>query len=140
MFNSSEITDTLVDIDISACSSSQYLFGYCSLLHTVRKLIVSENVSFVDSFISCRALKNIRFEGTIGKSIDFSYCPLTPESMVSVITHLYDFGYDGENAYTCTVSFSENCWEALENSYDVHDYHGNMASWQDYCTYMGWNT
>ena len=139
MFNSSEITDTMVDIDISACSGAQYLFGYCTRLETVRKLIVSENVSYADSFASCRALKNIRFEGTIGKSIDFSSCPLTVESMIDVIRNLEHYR-DTENAGKYTVKFSDSCWQALENSgHNVNEYIPDVTSWSDGVIYKGWN-
>ena len=141
------ITDTKVAIDLTHPGGNQKfgLFNNASKLVTIRKLIVNESTVFTtsagnNSFSGCKALKNITFEGTIGRNIDFSDCPLSVESMVNVITHLAY--YRGtENEYKYTVKFSDACWEALENS--DYDHTGHFAfgeTWRDGCGYFGWNT
>ena len=108
-------------------------------MHTIEKIVVSEQNTFNKGFDSCSELENITFEGTIGKSIDFSDSPLTPESMINVITHLARYE-NTENEDKYTVSFSESCWQALENSdCNVNDYFPDVVSWADACGYVGWN-
>ena len=143
MYSSSQIVDTKVPIDFTAITSSSNMnnvFAYSTRLTTINKIIVNENTTYTNWFPYCRQLQNITFVGTIGKSIDFSECPLTPESMVNIILHLAQ--YTGtEDAYKYTVKFNENCWSALESSeYDVHTHIAYGDTWRDGCVYLGWNT
>lgn len=144
--SSSAITDTKVAIDLTHPGGNQKfgLFKGAAKLTTIRKLIVNESTIFTtsagqNSFSGCSKLENITFEGTIGKSIDFSDCPLSVESMVNVITNLAH--YRGtENEYKYTVTFNDSCWEALENSdYDVNEFIPDVTSWSDGVGYKGWN-
>ena len=54
---------------------------------TIQKLIIKDDGSqeFKLSFDSCSKLKNITFEGVIGKNINFQWSPLTEASIRSVI-------------------------------------------------------
>ena len=145
--NNTKITDTKVDIDLTHPGGNQKysLFAGCRNLKTIQKLIVMETNGFspngaIATFAGCKSLENITFEGTIGRNIDFSDCPLSPESMVNVITHLAGYK-DTENQYKYTVKFSDSCWEALESSeYDVNEHNESVGSWRDLCEYNGWNT
>lgn len=86
-YNSS-ITDTKVDIDFSYANSS-YVFANTTSLKTIRKLKVTENVTYTGWFASCPALENIVIEGVIGNNIDFSSCTLlTHDSLMSIINAL----------------------------------------------------
>lgn len=84
-----KITDTLVDITIGA--ESTRFFSNANQLVTIRKLIVSEKVTYTNCFVACNALTNITFEGVIGQDISFSDCPLLSKASIqSIISHLSD--------------------------------------------------
>ena len=90
MYNSCRISDTLVDIDVSACSDTPYLFGYVSSLVTIRKLIVSENTMYTSSFVDLKNLENLTIEGEIGQNgfnVQWSK-KLSGKSIVSIIEAL----------------------------------------------------
>lgn len=60
-------------------------------LETIQKLILSDTNTFGANFFqNCVKLKNITIEGTIGNDLNMSACPLTTESVQSVIEHLKD--------------------------------------------------
>lgn len=87
-FRQSYITDSKVTIDVSNVNST-YMFFDCPNLKTVRKIIVTENNLFTGCFQNCTALEEIRFEGTIGKSLDLHWSTtLSAESYYSIITAL----------------------------------------------------
>lgn len=74
--------------------------------------------TFNNTFGYAKGLTELIIEGgVIGTTINLQACPLTVESMISVINALKPFNsIDVENAYTTTVYFSEACWEALETA------------------------
>ncbi len=87
------------------------------------------------TFGSCTGLKEIRFGGAICQSISFNSCPLTVDSMKDVITHLKNFA-GTSNEFTHKVTFSENCWTALEESGNTP----NGTTWKEYVqNTLGWN-
>lgn len=106
MYQGTYITDTLIPIDITGNgvgSNTTYMFYSATRLKKINKLIVKESNVFTSAFGYCKALTDIEFEGTIGRSISFADCPLTVESMKSIITHLNK--YDTKS-YTLTVKSS----------------------------------
>ena len=64
-YTNARILDTKVDIDVSKTTTATGFFNYCTVMHTVRKVIISEKTKF-DGFINCMELVNITFEGVIG--------------------------------------------------------------------------
>lgn len=101
LFISSNITDTKVDV-LANNNFSSYLFAACSLLKTIRKLVVDENTVFPRWFDSCNSLENITIEGTIAANIDIHWSPLTHDSLMSIINALMDYS-GSETTYTCTL-------------------------------------
>lgn len=100
MFQSAQITDTKVDIEIG--TNASYTFISCYSLITIRKLIVSENTTFYRWFDGCGALENITFEGVIANDISFrDSIKLSMASVDSIIEHLKDF--TGQSARTLTL-------------------------------------
>lgn len=95
-------------------------FGYSSRLHTIDKIVCGENTTFSNNcFIFCTSLSNITFEGTIGKSINFQWCPLTKASITNIVEHLSSTA----TGQTCTfkksakeAAFTDDEWEALVSS------------------------
>ncbi|MFR8974476.1 MAG: hypothetical protein ACLVG9_00545 [Eubacteriales bacterium] len=77
-----------VDIDFRAVGNAQ-VFQSASLLKTVSKLIVTDEVTYTNWFAGCTALEDITIEGTIGNDISFSDCALlTKASITSIINAL----------------------------------------------------
>lgn len=88
MYRGCLITDTKVDIDVSNATGT-YAFNDAANLVNIRKLIVSEDVAYTGWFAYCSALKEIRFKGVIGKSLDIHYSTkLSTDSLRSIIEHL----------------------------------------------------
>lgn len=80
-----------------------------SYLITIDKLILRDdgtNTFATNMFQYAVALKNISFEGVIGYSIDFQYCPLTRESITNIIEHL------SNNVTSQTITFKKSAKEA----------------------------
>lgn len=144
MFRNTQVTDLSnlsVLLDFSKSINMQYMFqwattkhigvidmsyigdrthgmlGYTYYLHTIDKIIVTERVIFSsDAFMQANALSNVTFEGVIGNSIDFQWCPLTKESITNIIEHLSSTA----TGQTCTfkktakeTAFTADEWEAL---------------------------
>lgn len=88
--NNTKLTDTKVPIDFSENQGQIfYVFTGCAKLVTIRKLILKNNQSFSRYFENCSSLKNITFEGTIGKDIDFQWSTLlSRESIENIVSCL----------------------------------------------------
>lgn len=73
------------------CSSftatgTTYLFSGCTALKVIDKIIINENIALTSWFNSCSALEEIRFDGTIGKSLDIHWSTkLSFESLASIV-------------------------------------------------------
>ena len=96
-------------------------------------------LGFNNTFYNAKVLANLTItSGKIMRSIDFSYSPLTPASMKSVINALENFsGTDNELKYT--VTFKVDCWTALEaDSTPVDEGIEYEGTWRDYVTNLGW--
>ena len=117
-------------------TSINYTFDGCKM-ETVDKLEIgtSGTQTFGGAFRNCDRLKNIKMTGVIGRNIDFSYSPLTVESMKSIISCLKDYsGTDEADLYK--VSFNEDCWNNLE----ADSASPTGGTWQDYVADLGWLT
>lgn len=105
LFSYSHITDTKVIVDLSNTKKDRVsnVFYYCYRLKTIRKLILTENVTFDIAFFGyCPALENITFEGVIGQNLSLMDSPLlTDASVQSVIDHLQNL--TGQSACTLTL-------------------------------------
>lgn len=136
MCNSSLIEDTIVPIDITTCTSTQYMLGYISTLITVRELKVSEITGFNDTFAGSKNIETIFFSGTIGKSLNMQeQTKLSVESVKSAINCLKDFtGTEYENTYKLTLATS--VWTRIEETTPPNGY----TSWRSYVESKGWLT
>ena len=91
-------------IDTRSATSLAYMFSQASRLVSVEKIILKDDGSQqLDAMFSgCGNLKEVRFEGVIGKSIATSHSPsLSSESVQSIIDHLKDL--TGATAQTLTL-------------------------------------
>ena len=82
-------------ISFESCTELNATFYGCSSLQTIDKLIFKADGSntftkntWDSPFGQCISLKNIVIEGLIGDSINFSPCPLTKDSITSVVNAL----------------------------------------------------
>ena len=131
--NCSKLT-VIEDIGLKA-GYYYYTFTQCTKLHTIEKIRCSENSVFELAFSNCNSLKNISIEGVIGKNINFSYSPLTVESMKNVIMHLKDYsGTDKSGTYK--VTFTSACLDALDAEGATSP---NNNTWRQYINDLGWS-
>ena len=112
------------------------LFARCSALHTIIFNKVTESMILnAGTTTGCSNLTNIIIEdGVIAQSWTFTDTPLSPESMIGIITHLKDFNGTIE-AFTRTIKFPEACWEALE----AYSTSPDGGTWADYVDKFAWN-
>lgn len=86
-YSNTLITDTKVEIVVN--SNINHCFYKMSNCHTIRKLTVTESVTFNNAFVGCSSLMNIEFVGTIGANISFEDSPLlSAASIESIINAL----------------------------------------------------
>lgn len=78
-------------IDITRAVYTDKLFNSCSLLHTIDTLVVSEDSKAINFFGGCKSLANITIEGIIAQNANFQDCPLTHDSLMSIINALKNF-------------------------------------------------
>lgn len=105
-------------IDITAISSSYgtYFMFASSYIETIDKIIMCERTFdyYNNEFSGATALKNITIEGVIANNkLNFSACPLTHESLMSIINHLKDFSGTGE---TRSITFGATNLAKLSDS------------------------
>lgn len=111
-----------------------YLFN-ASKVETIDKLIVTELLEYPNAFNSCSNLKNIVFDGVIGKSINFQWSPLSVASMKSIISCLKNLKGTSEE-FTQSVKFNDDCWAALE----ADGTSPTGTNWEEYVDSLGWLT
>lgn len=121
-WNNLGITDTKVPITFPNTSSNvSSVFSTCHNLETIRKIIVFEKTGYSAWFSSCRKLKNITVEGTIGTNFDISSSTLlTHDSLMSIINALKDYTESGET-HTLTIgatNIAKLTDTELQNAYD----------------------
>ncbi len=124
-----------IDARKESSGDLQLVFYGATRLHTIDKLIVSENLQYYQTFYKCSSLANITIDGIIGNSINFLDCPLTVESVKNIIKALKNYAGTGA-AYTRTIKFNEVCWNNLGNDNDTP----TGVTWREYVTSLGWNT
>ena len=131
----------LPKLDFSECSGTfDRIFYGASKLVTIDKIILPPEgtiISFNTVFYGCDKLKNVLFDGIIDKSISFSDCPLTVESMKNIISCLKD--YSLENAFTYTLTLSDSCKTALEADTEKVEFNGQSYTYFELITAKGWN-
>lgn len=136
-FQNAQITNTLVDIDLTGTENAGSLFASCSLLITIPKLVFGENLTSINSmFNSCVNLENLNVEGIIalsGLNLQWS-TKLTHDSLMSIIHALKDFSTlitfdEGATLTSATYSkISDNVLEEGKTYYLTFysmEYNGN---------------
>lgn len=126
-------------IDTTGCKDLNRLF-YQSGVETIDEFKVKDTTTYDNTFALASKVKNITVSGTIGKSINFQNCPLSTDSMISIITHLKNFYSDEASWYTQTLYFSEECWAALAERDEESPSYGFGIGWRGYAESNMWNT
>lgn len=139
IFNyNTNITNTKVDIIVTDGSARQ-AFANCSSLQRIPYIKFIRCTDFYNTFQNCSKLSYIRVDGEIDQSIDFSACPLTVESAVSIITHLKNLASNKDSA---AIAFSKHTADLLDENNTMiippkeptYVYH-----WRDYiANYIYW--
>ena len=134
-FQDSELLKYLYDMNLTATDYYNFAFAHCYELETIEMIRSNQASDFSNAFEECYALKNIAFEGVIGKDINFAESSLlTIESMKNIISHLADYSVENTHIYTVTVT--DACWEALEADSTAPD----GTTWREYVqNSLGWN-
>lgn len=134
-YNNTLITDTKVTIDVRNSNHIGAIFYGTKNLKTVRKFIVSENITSGgnNAFSNCESLENIVMEGINAQSLTFAVSPLTVDSMKSIISCLKDFSGTNKEG-TCTIKFTSECWNRLEES----GVSPSGTTWEEHVRNLGW--
>lgn len=135
-FNGCAKLEEIEDVGLVPQNNYSSAFGYCSSLKTIAKMGVDENTKYNNNtFIHCNRLENLTIYGTIGQNnFNIQWSPLSVESMKNIISCLKNYaGTSNDGAYE--VSFSEDCWTALEADSTAPD----GGTWKHYVVYtLGW--
>lgn len=79
----------LPKLDFSKAGSMYFTFRECAYLHTVDEIKVTASNTYNNTFYGCTNLVEIRFNGTIGNSIDFHWsAKLSFMSLASIVSAL----------------------------------------------------
>lgn len=90
VFQASDITHIDTPITVTGLTMTAFFSG-CDVLETISSLTLNDVAGFVNTFTTCKKLKNITIGGSIDVNISFSDCSLlTDASVQSIIDHLKD--------------------------------------------------
>lgn len=128
--------------DFSMCDGTfDTVFYGMSRLVTIEKIIFpgeGKVTSFTNPFTGCTRLAHINeVDGVIDKSISFSDCPLTVESMKGIISCLKD--YSAESPFTYTLTLKDSCKTELEANSETVEFNGATYTYFELITAKGWN-
>lgn len=88
MYQATTLSSTKVPIDVTQGTGTNVFFNANNMKNIV-KLIVTDTNTYNSWFYGCTALEEIRFEGTIGKSLDLHWSTkLSAESYESILNCL----------------------------------------------------
>lgn len=124
-------------IDFRKCGNkTQNTFNDSQGIHTIELVIVSDDgtQTFSGTYNYLRKLKEIRFQGAIGRSVNFQHSVvLSVASMKDIIAHLVNHA-GTSNAGKYTLTLPAECWERLEADSTAPD----GGTWQNYVKNLGW--
>lgn len=121
IFVGTKLTE-LPELDFSQARGAQALastFSGSTLLQRIEKIILPNNCTGygTNTFYRCDALENITIEGTIKYSLDFSACPISADSVYSILNHLDAEGYTGTRTITLKTT-SKNAYQGKYSNWD----------------------
>lgn len=102
-FANCEVLEEIEDIGIQEDFQYSSTFQYNSALHTIEVIRTSISTKWDRAFFRCKSLVNLTIEGVIGQNgFDVSDCPLSHDSLMSIINALADYSSSG-TTYTVTL-------------------------------------
>lgn len=104
MFSNTHFTRVgVVDLTEVTEAYTAYLFYNNTKLETIDLLILADKpYQNATIFQNCSALKNLRIQGVVASNFDAQWCPLSVDSLMSVINALKDYSGSG-TTYTCKL-------------------------------------
>ena len=110
-----------------------------SKIVTIDELIIRNDGTntFSNAFTGCTALKNIKVTGVIGRTISFSDCPLSVESLKNIILCLKD--YNGSSEYSYTLTLKSSAFSTLKSEGATAEYNGEACTWEELIDDKKWN-
>lgn len=105
MFQYSYYLKNVYDMGIQPQKSYANTFGNCSALETIEALRSDDDTIWNKTFSECTSLTNLTIVGTIGRNgFNVSECPLTHDSLMSIINALVDYSEDvSGTSWVCTL-------------------------------------
>lgn len=132
MFQACDVLAYLPKLETYNGTKFTYMFYNCKSLTTIEKINISKATNVADMFYGCTKLQNITFDGSINRSISFSYSSkLTTDSIQSIINALCV--YSGSSQPTLTLNSAS--WTAIEAITPPDGY----STWKEYISnYKNW--
>lgn len=123
-------------IDMSVATDIRGLFEYCFYLESIEKIVWSESILNAGNspFRMCYSLTDFESEGTLAISISFADCPLTVETIKSLILHLKKC--TGTEAGKYTLTLKDICKTAMANLGTIEEF--NNKTYDEYISDIGW--
>lgn len=142
MFFESPDIKRIDDIGLPKQYRYPYTYCGCSGVEEIEIVRVYLNTTFFNTFLHCSSLKKVRFDGKIGKNIDFRSCPLILETLEHIILDaMADFSdssswEDWDGVYP-TLTLSSISYARLKNDTRLFHYQaltveGDVISEGDY--------
>ena len=101
---------------VTLVNQTHSTFASSSII-TIDKIIVKEGLEYNNSmFQNASKLANVTFEGVIGSTINFQWCPLTKASITNIIEHLSETSTGQTATFQKTAkeaAFTDAEWAAL---------------------------
>ena len=136
---------TIPDYGIPALDDYSYTYYNSDIVETIEIVRCHEATAFYTSaFNKCNELKNITFEGVIGRDLGMSACPLSVASLKNIITCLKDYtgvtnDYGNSLEYTYTLTLKSSAFSALEAEGATAEYNGTACTWRELIDNKKWN-
>lgn len=118
MFQNAQFT-TFPTMDLRKATTFSYAWQNAANLKTIQKIILNSNgnQSFHNTtFLGCKSLENIEFEGVIGSVLNMKDSPLTKKSMTNIINVLSATA--SSKTLTLSLSAVNNAFETSEGAAD----------------------
>lgn len=140
MFFSAYVTRVPL-LNFSKLTSLTEVFNGAKYLQTIDELIIRDDGvnTFSNTFNGCTALKTVKFTGVIGRSINFSDCPLEEDTIKNIAECLKDYSDDTTNHYKYTLTVNSSAFSALEEEGEETEYNGAVCTWAELIDNKKWN-
>lgn len=139
MFEWANKLEEIPDIGLPAIPYYTSTYYHCTNLKKIAVIRCTKNAVFSGAFVDCVSLSEFEIEGEIGTTFDCSYSPLSVKTMISILSHLFNYK-STSNAHKYSVLFKSSCWTTLNNSTTPkkEGLTTTDMSWEEYVESIGW--